>query len=414
MRKFVPILVVLANLQGADRVSAADNWPQFRGPNGDGIADTKSLPTKWSDSQNVRWKVAIHDKGWSSPVVWGNQVWVTTARSDGKQLFAVCVDRVSGKVVHDLLLFKVTSPQFCHPFNSFASPTPVIEEGRLYAHFGSPGTVCVDTATGKVLWSRDDLPCNHHRGAGSSPIVYQNLLVLTFDGYDRQYVAALDKTTGKTVWQKDRGIKYTTADGDYKKAYSTPSVLTVHGKPQLVSPSAEATIAYDPLTGTELWRVSHGGMNQSIRPVLAHGLIYLNSGHTSTLLAVLAGGTGDVTETGVAWKAKEAPTRPSVVVIEDLVYMVNDNGVAACLEAKTGKLVWKERLGGSFSASPVYAAGNIYFPAETGTTYVVKAGREFLLVEENELPAGIMASPAVAGNELFLRTKTHLYCIAAK
>ena len=412
MPRLLPLIGLLAALSPAP---AADNWPQYRGPNGDGVSDAKDVPTKWSEKENVRWKVAIHDKGWSSPVVWGDQVWVTTARADGKQLFAVCVDRKTGKVVHDLKLFDVANPQYCIPFNSYASSTPVVEEGRLYAHFGAAGTACVDTATGKVLWSRTDFECNHHRGPGSSPILYQNLLILTFDGFDKQYVAALDKATGKTVWQKDRGIQYSTDNGDFHKAYATPSVFEIGGRPHLVAPSAEATIAYDPMTGEELWRVIHGGMNESARPVLAHGLIYLTTGHTATLLAVKAGGSGVIPADAVAWRyAREAPTRSSVLVVGDLLFMVNDNGIATCLEAKTGKLVWRERLTGEFSASPVYAAGHVYFSNQDGTTYVVAADREFDLVETNKLDAGFMASPAIAGSELFLRTKTHLYCIAKK
>lgn len=396
-------------------VHAGDNWPQFRGPSGDGVADSSAATTRWSETENIRWKVAIHDKGWSSPVVWGNQVWLTTARPDGKEFFAVGVDRASGKLVHDVKVFGDPKPAYCHPYNSYASPTPVIEEGRLYVHFGSHGTGCVDTATGKVLWLRRDFPCYHHRGPGSSPIVHVKLLFLLFDGYDQQYVVALDKATGKTAWKKERDIAYSSDDGDIKKAYATPSILEINGKAQLVCPAAEATLAYDPATGDELWRVIHGGMNEATRPVFGHGLIYLTSGHTAHLVAVRQGGRGDVTRTGIAWKAQRGvPTRPSPLLVGERLYLVNDSGIATCLEAKTGKQLWQERLGGAFCASPVSAGGHVYVTDEEGKTHVLATSPTFQIVAVNQLDAGCMASPAVAGDALFLRTKTHLYCIGRR
>lgn len=404
-------LLLSAAFAAGTAALAGDNWPQYRGPNGDGISDATDVPTRWSESENVRWKVKVHDKGWSSPVVWGDRVWVTTATEKGTAYFAVGLDRKTGAVVHDVRLFDEAGPKDISQYNSYASPTPAVEAGRLYAHFGSHGTACVDTATGKPVWERRDLPCDHWRGPASSPVVYKDWLFLLFDGYDRQYVACLDKHTGKTVWQKDRALPYP-ADGDLKKGFATPSVFEVGGRPQLVAPAATGTIAYDPATGDEVWRVIHGGMNEAIRPVLAHGLIFLNSGHTANLLAVRAGRTGDLTRDGVAWRAdKVAPTRPSPLVVGDYLYMVNDNGVAFCFEARTGKKVWQERLDGKFSASPVYAAGNLYFPSENGKTSVVAASPTFNLVAENRLDAGCRASPAVAGDALFLRTMTHLYCI---
>lgn len=411
---------------------AADNWPAFRG-HGDGTSDAKG-PTEWSEAKNVRWKMPIHGRGWSSPVVWGDQVWVTTADEvrTGKPkpvpgkgglstdiekvtFAAVCVDRTSGKVVHDVALAAEANPAFAHDFNSYASPTPVVEVGRVYAHFGSHGTWCLDTATGKPVWERRDLACDHHRGPGSSPIVWQNLLILIFDGFDVQYVVALDKATGKTVWKKDRAIRYKTDDGDYKKAYATGRVLEVGGKPQLVCPSAEQTVAYDPATGAELWRLTHGGMNGSARPVAGHGLLYLTSGHTRQLLAVKEGVAGAVPKDAVGWqKEKIVPTRSSLLLLGELLVMVSDDGIASCLDAKTGKVYWSERLGGEYTASPVAAGGFLYFPNQSGKTTVVKAAKEYEPVAVNELAAGCMASPAVAGDALFLRTKTHLYCIAAR
>lgn len=412
-----PTLVTLTSLVLSLPCLAQDNWPSFRGPNGDGQFSARDLPLKWSEKENIVWKTAIHDKGWASPVIWDRQIWMTTAREDGKQLFGVCVDRDSGKVLHDIKVFDIEKPAFCIPFNSYASPTPVIETGRVYLHFGSAGTACVDTASGKVLWTRQDLPCNHFRGPGSSPILYKDLLILTFDGADYQYVAALDKATGRTAWRTDKKIDYPIDDGDWKKAYSTPQVIDVKGKPQLISPSAEATLSLDPLTGKELWRVHHGdkSMNASARPLFAHGRVYLTSGFGTKLLAVRPEGNGNVTTTHVDWKInKGVPSRSSLLLIDDLIYMVTDNGVAGSVEAKTGKQVQQLRLGGEFSASPVHADGKLYFASQKESTYVVQPGREMKLLATNRLDDGCMASPAVSGKALFLRTKTHLYRIEKK
>jgi outer membrane protein assembly factor BamB len=269
------ILLSLLLAASAASLFAADNWPEYRGPTADGHAAAKSLPVEWSETKNVVWKTKVHDKGWASPVVWGKQIWMTTALADGKELFAVCVDFDSGRIVHDVKVFDVEKPFFCIPFNSYASPTPAVEEGRVYVHFGSAGTACLDTGTGKVLWERRDLPCDHFRAAGSSPILHDNLLILTFDGYDQQYLAALDKSNGKTVWKKDRNTAWEIANPDLHKAYSTPAVIKVKGKPQLISPSAQVTVAYDPATGDELWRVNHGGMNAAARPIYAFDHVFL-------------------------------------------------------------------------------------------------------------------------------------------
>jgi outer membrane protein assembly factor BamB len=406
--RIAPALVVF--LLTLSTTVNAGNWPAFRGPNGNGVAESKAGPTQWSETSNIRWKTAIHGKGWSSPVIWDNQIWMTTATEDGKELFAVCVDRETGKVVHDLKVFTVERPAFCHAFNSYASPTPVVEAGQVYVHFGSAGTACLDTATGKVLWERRDLPCDHFRGAGSSPIVHGDLLFLTFDGFDLQYVTALDKRTGRTVWKQDRTIQYSTSDGDYKKAFATPAILKVNGQEHLICPSAEATIAYDPRTGGEIWRVIHGGMNAASRPVFARGMVYLTSGHTMHLLAVRLGENGDLTPKAIEWKAiRGIPTRSSLLPVGDLLFMVNDNGIASCLDARTGKSHWQQRLGGAFSASPVHAGGHVYYADEQGKTHVVRAAATFEEVAVNPLEAGCMASPAIVDGVLFLRTKTYLY-----
>jgi outer membrane protein assembly factor BamB len=408
------VLLVSLSLAGA---AAADNWPRFRGPRGEGRADDARLPLTWSEKKNVVWKTPIHDKGWSSPVVWGDQIWMTTARADGTRLFAVCVARGTGKVIHDLEVFDVKEPAFCHPFNSYASPTPAVEEGRVYVHFGTYGTACLDSRTGRTLWARRDLHCDHFRGPGSSPILYRDLLIVHFDGVDVQYLVALDKASGKTVWKKDRNIDYGTDNADFKKAYGTPSVLTLGGKPQLVSPAASATTAYDPRTGEELWHVYHGGMNVAAPPLYGLGRLFLCTGDFGErLLAVRPGGTGDITRTHIDWTLKQqsVPSRSSPLLVGDFLYMVNEKGIASCVEARTGTVVWRERLGGAFTASPVFASGRIYFFDQDGTAHVVAAGRTWKRLAVNKLDDGCMASPAVAGDALFVRTRTHLYRIEGK
>ncbi len=393
----------------------AEDWPAFRGPTGDGHSKAVGLPTRWSETENVRWKTAIHDKGWSSPVVFGDQIWLTTAKADGKELFAVCLDRASGRILHDVKVFELEKPPFCHPYNSYASSTPVIEKGRLYVHFGTNGTACLDTDTGKVLWERTDLKCDHFRGAASSPTLHGKHLYLIFDGFDTQYVVALDKETGKNVWKKDRDIQYKNASGDEKKAYATPAVLTIDGKEQLVCPSAGATIAYNPADGKELWRYNHGGMNAACQPILANGFIYITCGYPALVLALKPGGEGDVTKTHTGFKVpRSAPTRPGLILSDGLLFMVNDAGIASCLDAKTGDPVWQERVNGAFSASPLIADGKIYISDEAGASHVIEAGKKYNRIATNKLADGCMASPAVAGKCLLMRTKTHLYCIEQK
>jgi outer membrane protein assembly factor BamB len=404
-------LSFVALLALAAPARAEPNWPEFRGPHGDGHSDATGLPLTWSETENIRWKTPIHGKAWSSPVIWGQQIWLTTATEDGKQLSALCVDRDSGQIVSDRVVFEIEKPQYCIAYNSYASSTPVIEAGRLYVHFGAHGTACLDTETGKMLWSRQDLPCNHFRGPASSPILLGNLLILTFDGFDQQYVAALDKRTGQTVWRRDRQIEYGTDDGDAKKGFSTPTVIEVAGRKQLVSPSAGATVAYDPDDGTELWRVRSGGMNAAARPLFGHGLVYATTAAGGwQLFAVRPDGSGDVSDSRVDWKfAKSVPTRSTPLLVDDLLFMINDSGVISCVEAKTGAAVWQKRFDGAYSASPLYADGRIYFFGEDGQSPVIEPAREYKELAVNKLDGSFMASPAVSGKALFLRTKTHLY-----
>lgn len=401
----------------------ADNWPQFRGPLGSGhIPSGQALPSEWSEMKNVDWKVELSGRAWSSPVVFGDKIWLTTADEKGNKLTGLCVDANNGKIIFEKQLFHIADPQFAHKFNSYGSPTPVVETGRVYLTWGSPGTACLDTKSNVVLWTRDDFVCDHFRGAGSSPILYKNLLILTFDGADHQFVAALDKHTGKTVWRTNRSVDFQDLDtngqpfrgGDLRKGYSTPLVIQHGGVAQLISIGAMACYAYDPLTGRELWRVTERDQHSaSTRPVYGHGMVFYPTGFAKgQLLAVDPGGSGDSTETNIKWRTKRSVSnKPSVLLIGEHIFMIDDGGIASCIEAKSGEITWSERVGGNYSASPVTDGKRVFFFSEEGKTTAVAARRKFEILAESQLDGGFMASPAVHDAAWILRTKTHLYRI---
>ena len=397
-------------------------WPQFRGPEGVGTAPKAQLPIAWAEGKNIRWKTPIHGRAWSSPVILGDQIWVTTATEDGRALAAVAVDKNSGKILFDLKLFQVEKPQYAHPFNTYASPTPVIEPGRVYVTFGSPGTAAIDTKTGKMIWERRDFECNHFRGAGSSPIIYGDLLIMHFDGSDHQFLVGLDKKTGKTVWRTKRSVDFQDltpegkpkADGDFRKGFATPHVVNVNGRDVLISMGSKAIYGYDPRTGRELWTiVERGSHSPSTRPLPGYGLVFVQTGFDAAqLFAIKPDGAGDVTGSHVVWKVtRGVPQKPSILLVNDLLFMINDTGITTCLEPKTGEVVWRGRIDGTFSASPISASGRIYAFSEDGKATVLDAGREFKVLAENFLEDGFMASPAIDGDGLIVRTRTHLYRI---
>src|SRR5579862_857862 len=375
-------LLALANFS---LQAAPTDWPEFRGPEGNGhvapAGDKQSvgLPLHWSETENVKWKIEIPDRGWSTPVVMNGQIWLTTATVDGHDFFAICVEADSGKIRFNEKLFHCDNPEpLGNNVNAYATPSPVIEPGRVYVHFGSYGTACLDTGSGKVLWDRKDLRCRHYRGPSSSPILFRDLLILTLDGVDVQYVIALDKQTGRTIWKTDRSVEWNDADvpgemareGDLRKAHSTPLVAEFTGGLQLLSTGAKAAYGYDPLTGKELWKVRFPAWSAAPRPVSDRGLGFFVTGHGQTeLLAVRLDGKGDVTDTQVAWKVDSmVPKTASPILVADLLYMVSDDGLVTCLESATGKQVWHSRIGGTFAASPVYGDNRIYFFSQQGKT----------------------------------------------
>ena len=408
-------IILFTAMVAANIVLAEERWWQFRGPLGNGHTQSSDLPLKW-DEKKVVWKTPIHDRGWSSPVIWDRQVWMTTATRDGGRLFAVCVDRDSGKILHDLHVFDVKSAMSITAANTYATPTPVIEEGRVYVHFGTYGTACLDTATGRILWSRRDLECDHEKGAGpaSSPFLVGDFLVVHVDGRDVQYVVALNKTTGETVWKTDRSIDYSKVPVHQRKAYGMPTLIPRGNTTQLVGVGGRGVFSYDPLTGKELWKARHRGWSIAPRPVFGSGLLFAIIDRDSPeLWAIRPDGSGDVTDTHVVWReTKRMPARASPLLVEDLLFLVNRNGIASCLEAKTGKLIWQERMKGAYSASPIHARGRIYLFNEDSICTVIRPARKLEVLSINPLAGEqLMATPAVDGKALYIRTEKHLYRI---
>lgn len=386
----------------------AEDWPQFRGPGGQGQSSEVGLPVQWSESKNVTWKVPVPGRGWSSPVVAGGRVWLTTAVAERRQasLRLLAYDRDTGKTALDVEVFRMNSSELQNAKNSHASPTPIVDGERVYVHFGAEGTAALSTE-GKLLW-KTQLACRTQHGNGGSPELAGGLLITSCDGFDESFVAALDTRTGKTRWRTDRRPPYS-------QAYSTPLAIRVGDSTQVVSPGASNAFAYDVQTGREIWRVNYGdGFSNVPRPVYAAGLVFITTGfHQPSMLAVRPDGTGDVTRTHVAWKlSRGAPLTPSPIVAGNEIYVVTDNGIASCLDVRTGALHWQQRLGNSFSASPVLADGRIYFLDEDGRTTVIKPGTTFEILATNTLDGGTLASMAVAARSFFIRTATHLYRIA--
>jgi outer membrane protein assembly factor BamB len=405
-----PILFVLATTP----VLAAD-WPQFRGPSGDGHYKGPKLPTEWGTNKNVAWKTPIPGKGWSSPIVWKAKVYLTTAvpQSNGDQsLRAICVDAQSGTVDWSKEIFRQSRAKApnIHAKNSHASPTPTIDGERLYVHFGHMGTAALDL-NGKVLWTRTSLYDRPVHGNGGSPILVDGLLVFSCDGADKQFVVALNAKNGKTSWQTPRR---TSAVKMF--SFSTPTVIEVDGRKQIVSVGSEIAAGYDSKNGDELWRMTFDGYSVIPKAVSGHGLVFFSTGYDSPLLkAVKIGGTGDVTKTHTAWSLKRgAPHTPSPLLVGNELYLISDRGVMSCVDAKTGDIVWEERVKGNYSASPIYADSKIYLTSEEGKGTLVEAGRKFNVLGEFDMKEKTFASFAAVDGAMFVRTETQLYKFAAR
>lgn len=389
------------------------SWPDYRGRDRSGYVRKADVPLEWSEKNNVRWKRKVLGQGWSSPIVHEGIAWMTTSTDRGKKLHVIAFDVRSGKQLFERVVFENSKPENKNALNSFASPSPTVADGRVYVHFGSYGTACLDAETCETIWQRRDINCDHMEGPGSSPILFQDSLIFNVDGGDVQYVIALDTQSGNTQWRTDRSVKLTKYPPDLRKAYSTPVVAEVGGEFQIISCGAQASYAYDPGTGKELWRVGFKGFSMAPRPLVREDVVFLTTGFMrARMIAVKTGGLGDVTKDNIVWSySRNVPKMSSPILADDRIYMVDDGGFATCLDCGTGKAIWRERLGGSHCASPICIGDRIYFFDRSGTTVVIKKGDEFEKLATNTLQDGFMSSPAVIGDALLLRTKTHLYRI---
>ena len=416
MKGFILLLTTAASCL---IIEANEQWSQFRGHYGNGIIKSTSAPINWSENTNIDWKTPIHDRGWSSPVIWNDQIWMTTATKDGNKMYAICVNKLSGKIEHDIHVFDVKSPQAITNENTYASPTPVVEEGRVYVHFGTYGTACISTKDGQILWKRRDLNCDHEIGAGpaSSPFIYNNFLIFNVDGRDVQYVIALNKKTGETAWKTNRSVDFSGVQVNQRKAYGTPFIIPRGNSNQMVSIGAKGVYSYDPENGKELWKAEHRGWSIAPRPVYGEGLVFtMIDRDRPEMWAINPNGSGDITETHIEWKeTKRMPPRASPIIMKGLLFVVDRNGYISCIEAKTGKPIWQKRMKGRFSASPILANNLIYFFNEDTVCTIIKPTREPEIVAENKLSdEKLMATPAFDENSIYIRTEKKLTRIVKK
>ena len=424
---------------------AAAEWPQWRGPDGQGHApDVSNLPVAWrlgpagqevAEGENIRWRTDLPGRAWSSPVIDGDVIWLTTAIEQGiakegppppggrkpqprsvaeaVTFRAIAVNRDHGRIIHNVELFTVENPQPTHVLNSFASPSPVLADGTLYCQFGDYGTACLDTKTAKVLWHNRSQRLNHENGPGGSPVVWKNLLIFHCDGSDTQYIVALDTRTGEQIWRTDRSGELRD-NPELKKAYGTPLITAIDGRDLLLSPAADWLYGYDPATGEELWKLSYGVLGFSIvpRPVVSNGIAFIGTSFMKPeLLAVRLGPTA-ATQPEILWRyGRSVPNMPSPLVVGDAVYLVGDKGIATCLDAATGEVRWTGRLGGSFSSSPLFADGKIYVGNRDGEMFVIRPGGSLDILATNDFGEAIMASPVAVGRALYVRTERALYRI---
>jgi len=397
MRHLLPLIVVAL-------LSFSADWPEFRGPTGQGHSIEKGLPLNWTETSNVKWKTAVPGVGWSSPSIQNDLIWLTTATEEGRSLRLIAVDVATGHIINNVEVFRLKSAPRLNAKNSYASPTPVLDGDRIYVHFGAFGTACL-TSSGEVIWkTRLDYDNGQH-GPGGSPVIYDDLLILSCDGMEIQFVVALDKTTGKVRWKKYR---------QGNQAYTTPLIVRPASGDQVVSPGAFRAISYDPRSGKELWEVRYGdGFSNVPRPVYGNGLVFICTGFQQpSLMAVRVDGRGDVTKSHVAWTLNRGvPLTPSPLLVGDELYLISDNGIASCLDSGSGKPYWQVRLGGNHSASPLFADDRIYFLSEEGESVVVSPGKEFKAIARNQIDGRTLASMAVSGSSIFIRSDTHLYRI---
>ena len=397
------------------------NWTHFRGSGLNGHALVKNAPINWDESSNIDWKVPVKGLGWSSPVVYEDQIWLTSAARDGKEFYTFCFDFETGKLLDEKTIFTSEDPQRIHSTNSYATPTPCIEKGYVYVHFGSFGTACINTRTYEVVWKRDDLPCEHMQGPASSPVIYKDMLILHLEGTKDPYVVSLNKRTGELIWKSVRPPEiYDHNQPVYRKSYQTPIIIEVNGRDLMISNSAFMCFAHDVYTGEVVWTVEYGYDSTVSMPLYHNGIVYVNSGWIflenkpsfTRQYAIDPSGEGDVTDTHVKWIYEdEVPQIPTPVIVDNRMYMVHDRGMVTCLDIQTGKPVWKEKLSGNFNSSPVYAGGNIYFINVKGECTIIKPGDEFQIVAENNIGETVKTLPVFVRERMILRTEKNLFLI---
>ncbi len=402
-------------------------WPDRSGPKMNGIVPAEhaqGLPTEWDEEsgKNIAWKIVLEGQGHASPVIGQGRVWLAAATVDGTKQYVYAIDEKTGEVIHHKLLFENAEPEpLGNNVNTYASPSCVLEEDAVYVHFGSYGTARLNPDTAEIVWQRRDIEGRHFRGPGSSPILFKGSLILTFDCIDQQFLMSLNKETGQTIWRTERSTDYDDLDekgnpkrdGDLRKAFSTPGLIEVNGRTQVISVGSRAAFAYDAETGKELWTITHKDFNAAVRPSFFQGHAILNTGgRRSQLLSVKLDQStqGNVDKTHVTWQREKGNSRLSTPLLYDgNIYMITDNGIASCIDAATGEEVWTGRIGGTFVASPIIANGLLYFCNEEGETAIVKTGKEFEVVAKNKLEEGQRSSPAAAHGAVFLRTFGFLY-----
>ena len=415
-------------------------WTQWRGPNGDGHAQEGNYPIRWTEDQNIAWKTSLAPgKGHSSPVVQNGKIWLTSAvetpateeekaarvkesKFPGAAslhylskvaFFAIQLDLSSGDILKEVKVFEQRNPQAIHRLNSYASPSPLLSEGRLFVHFGTFGTACLEPESGSILWKNKDLDLqiHHENGPGSTPICWDGLLIFHLDGTDKQNVVALDQKTGKLIWQTPRSGKLK-ENPQTKKAYATPVITETEKGPVLISTGADWVYGYDPKSGKELWKINYGvlGFSNVAKPILHEDLFIISTGFMKGELHAYQ--LNGLNQPELVWKLfKGAPKKPSPILVDSFVYVINDGGILTVVRAMDGDLVWRERLQGEYSASPTFAGGHIYFSNQSGMTTVIKPGNQLEIVQRNQLRTGHMASFAPIPKGLLVRTNEAIYRI---
>ncbi len=395
----------------------AENWPGFRGPSRQGISLEKDVPIEWSETSNIAWKTPIPGEGWSSPIVFEDRVFVTTATDEGVSFRLLCLSRENGAVLWDKEIFRQKAGHK-QQFNSYASSTPVTDGQRVFV-VAADGSIAGVSMDGAVVWTNRDVDFYSEHGLAVSPVLYEDLLIVAFDGsssgpdtklgwqkpWDQAVIMALDKNTGNVRWKGKRGLS--------RVAHVCPQIFRQDGQDQLVSSAGNVVQGFDLETGRRIWTASSPGEGVVPSVVIGEGLVFTTSGFgESTIRAVRTGGEGDVTDTHIAWESTEdVPKVPSMLYVEPFLFLITEGGVAKCFKAATGQVIWRERLDPKYSASPIWAEGRIYFLSEKGTTTIIQAGPEFKVLAQNPLNEKCCASPAISRKQIFIRSEHNVFCI---